>query len=455
MPKRIAIIGAGISGLATAYFLKQKIGSQAEIYLFEKSNRPGGWLQTIQKEEFRFECGPHSFRATGNGQLTLNVLESLGLQEQVVIPSANAFHRYIYDGKALQKMPLNMWQIPFNRLSRGWLSTIWKDLCGAKRVCEDESIHAFFTRRLGQYWTENLIDPFVSGIYAGDIHSLSLKSCFPLLDQWEQKHGSLFIGAWKHRSPDSSCSSFVKNMQSYPLYTLRNGMESFSIGLAKQLKECLHFQEEVTELSFSPDCATIQLQGGKRLTVDTVISTIPMFALSQLVSNIPDLSQQLQKLHYASVVVIHVGFKTPVLPQQGFGYLIPSSVQTPLLGCIWDSSIFPEQNHEINHTRLTFMIGGARHPEVQHRKDEEVRQLVLQSLRQQMGIQVVPDVMHVMRAKRAIPQYHVGYSDWKQEMLRLLHQTTFQRLYLTGSGWSGVSINDCISDAQHISQQMF
>src|SRR5205085_1978222 len=146
----------------------QLLGSKMQLTIIEKSERPGGWIETIQKEDFLFEQGPRSCRTKGAGQETLALIEALGLEDQVILPHANAKNRYVYTGQCLQRLPRTLWEIPFNSLTKGWLKALWQDWRMPKRQTEEESINAFFSRRIGKNWTETLIDPFVSGIYAGD-----------------------------------------------------------------------------------------------------------------------------------------------------------------------------------------------------------------------------------------------------------------------------------------------
>ena len=206
-----------------------------------------------------------------------------------------------------------------------------------KRQEEDESIQDFFSRRLGVSWTESLIDPFVSGIYAGDCSRLSLKSCFPLFDQWEQQQGSLLLGAWRHRSLVMDHSAFVQKMHRFPMFSFQEGMETLPKALARELNECLSLGQVITCLKPHEKGIEIQLDSGQSVIADHVVSTLPTFVLVPLLTAEPLLALKLKKLSYATVAVINVGFHQDVLPFKGFGYLIPSHLGLQVLGCVWDS----------------------------------------------------------------------------------------------------------------------
>lgn len=193
MSSHLVILGAGISGLAVGWFLRQSLGDKIRITILEKSNRAGGWIHTTNEKGFLFEHGPRSCRTSGNGRITLELIESLGLQDQVLIPDHQAKNRFIYDGNELRQIPKTLFEIPFRKLTKGWIKAFWKDLTSPISKDDDESIHAFFSRRFGKEWTDHLIDPFVQGIFAGDAEKLSIKSCFPLFHQWSKQKALFYV----------------------------------------------------------------------------------------------------------------------------------------------------------------------------------------------------------------------------------------------------------------------
>jgi oxygen-dependent protoporphyrinogen oxidase len=140
------------------------------------------------------------------------------------------------------------------------------------------------------------------------------------------------------------------------------------------------------------------------------------------------------------------------LPFKGFGYLVPSKWGLPILGCVWDSSVFPQQNRG-DQTRLTIMMGGSRHPEVEQMSESELIEYAQRVLREHLGIRADPQEVQIKKAQQAIPQFEVGYARWKREIQEVLHHLVPQ-LTLSGSGWTGVAINDCIAKARHLAQQV-
>ncbi len=325
------------------------------------------------------------------------------------------------------------------------------------RAEKEESVQTFFERRLSLEWVERLVDPFISGIYAGDCRQLSLKSCFPLLHEWEQKRGSLLRGAWGHRPAAQSKnpkSLFVQEMQRFPLFSFKKGMESLPQALALRLRESLRCNQTAGRLIFREKGAELFLESGEKLEADWMISTLPSFALSPLLASYPEVSASLRQLRYATVLIVNLGFRSSVLPMRGFGYLIPSCAGSPVLGCIWDSSLFPQQNQREQQTRLTVMLGGMHHPEVGEIPEQTGVEWALKALREHLNISCSPDVVQVKRAQAAIPQYELGYETWKRGLQEKLGRLS-SSFILSGSGFTGVSINDCVAEARKNAENLF
>lgn len=456
----IVILGAGISGLSVAWHLKRLLGSCIRLTILEKNQRPGGWIHTLQNHGFLFEQGPRSFRTRG-AEETLALIESLGLQDQIIFPHKNAKSRYLYQEfhpaktnqrTHLQQLPKRFWEIPLHPLTRNCLSALWRDWKMPKRKDEDETIYSFFSRRFGIDWAENLIDPLTTGIYAGDARTLSMKSCFPLYDQWEQEQGSLLRGAWFHPPPLNQPSLLAKKLKGFPIFSFKDGMGILPNALAAELKEHLSLGATVKRLYFDSDGVNVESNCGKKVIAHHLISTVPTYALATLFPSDSLIAHELSTLQYNGVVIVNIGFHKPVLPFKGFGYLVPSKFNSQVLGCVWDSSIFPQHGAE-GQTRLSLMLGGSKHPEALTLSDDILIDYAKQVMRQHMNITQEPAEIQIVRALKAIPQFEVGHTQWKIKLQSLaLH--SFPRLTISGTAWSGVSINDCIAHSYRIAKQL-
>jgi oxygen-dependent protoporphyrinogen oxidase len=443
----VVILGAGISGLSLGWFLKKKFGSKIKLSIMEKAERPGGWLATDHAQGFLFEKGPRSFRTKGAGAATLRLLRSLGLQEQVITGSPKAKDRYLLLDKRLQRVSLN----PFSFIIRNALPGLLNDLFQAKGDKNDESIGAFFRRRTSAFVTNTLIDPMAAGIYAGDIDRLSMRSCFPKLWEWEQSRGSLLMGMLRSKRRQEK-DPWIQSLQKHPLFSLKEGVEALPKALAHELKGHLWLNSPVTSLNLESDGRFQVSAPAMTLAADALFSTLPSYALANLVKS-PYLADLLRCIPYASVAVVNLGFRRKVLHLQGFGYLVPSNANEQVLGVVWDSSIFPEQNTHENETRLTVMIGGARHPEILQLSQEHLVKIALSAIRRHMDILWEPDAVQVTLAKEAIPQYRVGHH-LLLDAIEKAEADYSPRLRILGSSLYGVAVNDSIAMAEEVAQSL-
>ncbi len=372
--KKITILGAGISGLATAWYLHKQFGDKIQLTIIEKSDRIGGWIKTVEKEGFLFEIGPRGFRPH---PATLSLVEELGLTKELIPANNQARKRYLYvDGKL---QPLTPWFA----LRLGLLSVLWKERKIPPSTEEDETIESFFLRRTNRQITETLIDPLVSGIFGGDYRQLSIRSNFPTLFAWEQKYGSLTKGFFAREK---------KKKDKHSLYSFREGMETLPRAIAEQLPAEIKLSTPYDE----------------KIEADQIISCIPP-------TDIPKVT----------LTTVNLGYRTHVLPKKGYGYLIPSKEKEDILGVMWDSEIFPEQNgpHE---TRLCVIL----------RESPDPLKTALDALQKHLGITEKPDAHLITVAKECIPQLTVGHHERKYE------------------GVCTIGVNNCIAHAKEVATQL-
>lgn len=435
--KRIVILGAGISGLALGWFLKQRFGSSIDLMIFEGCCRAGGWIQTLEQDGFVFECGPRSCRTSGTGSETVQLIKEIGLEQEVISADPAAYRRYLYINKTLQPLPSNLWSALFSPLTKGLYKAIWRDLWAPQQNGEDESIHAFVSRRLGREVAERFFDPLCAGIYAGDIRQLSIQACFPSLSAWERDYGSLLRGAL----------FAPKNSAKHPIISFKKGMETLTRKLADELRHELRLNAPIKSMVADAHHVVLTPEEGISVKADHVYAAIPAAALSNLIR--PEMTP-LNDLSSTSVAVVNLGYNTPVLNHQGFGYLIPSGEKEEILGVVWDSAAFPQQNTHSQQTRLTVMIGGVHHPHFDALDASTLKNSAINSLSRQLGITAEPDASHISIARNAIPQYRVGH---RAQLGKIEQTLACSRPWLTilGSSYGGVSVNDCIAQARRIS----
>lgn len=424
---KVAILGGGIAGLALGWNLKRQ---GIDFTLYEKEARAGGWVQTSQAEGFVFEQGPHSCRTRGAGRATLELIEQLGLENEVIAASPNASKRFIYTQGSFKKVPVCPVSLLFSPWNTKILKALWNDWRTPQGDGKDESIYAFVSRRLSPQVAEDLFDPFTTGIFAGDIRQLSAQACFPFLTGLEQKHGGLIRGMWAQRKKkkEEEGSPFVQKMLKTSLFSFRKGMQTLTDALQDRLKEQIQLNKEAISVSKKGEGWELIFADGTKARADRLLITIPAKHAGKLLA--PELGQ----IPFASLTVVNLGYDRPVLPRDGFGYLIPSKEKDPIMGVIWDSSVFPEQNRNPQETRLTVML---------RTFEKDPLEVSQAALARQLKISVVPTATRVTVAKEAIPQYTIGHLARLQGIEAALPPS----IKLLGSSYRTLSVNDCIAAA--------
>jgi oxygen-dependent protoporphyrinogen oxidase len=442
---RIVILGAGISGLSLAWFLQKKFGNSLHITLLEASHRSGGWIQTIDNDNFQFELGPHSCRIRGSCPELLELIKDLELENELVPASKEAKKRFLFLNNKLIPFPHTLFSSLFSPLMKGVPQAIFRDLFSKRGDGSDESIYSFFTRRFGTEITERFIDPIVTGIYAGDIHSLSMQSSFPKLFQYEQQHRSVILGMLKQKKAKKES---LNGLGKQAIFSFRKGMQTLTDTLQQRLQSQISFNSKVEKIHFDQNSIEVSTSDGKLFQADHLFSTLPTWALVPLFAqHHKSLKDQLANIEYASLTIVHFGFNSLVLQQEGFGYLIPSNQKENILGVIWDSSVFPQHNKTPQETRLAVMIQGTLNK-------NEACKIAQGALKRHLGISHKPIECYVSTAPQAIPQYKIGHSEKIASIHRLAKQVS-PRLNLLGSAFNGVSIGDCIANANQTASSFY
>jgi oxygen-dependent protoporphyrinogen oxidase len=346
------IIGGGITGLSAAWALYRQ-NPDCKITLFERENRLGGWIQTCDEGGFFFEKGPRTFPKARSPHL-LHLIADLKL---AILPSdPSSAKRYIlHRGRLRTPASFLPALIPY----------FLRELFIRPSPLEDESIYDFATRRFSAKIAETFFDPLTLGIYGGDIHKLSIRSCFPAFYKWEQEKGSVLRGLF----------SGPKQKGERGLFTIRNGMETLIYELRRQIPMEILLNCPAEKISEREVFA-----GGKTWQADQVISALP-----------PPFPSR-------SLWVVHLAFAGDVLLKKGFGYLIPTQERESVMGVVFDSAIFPAQNRSAE-TRLTVMIRA---------EEKEPLTAALSALSRHLHIQTQPLYASHHLAQNAIPQFEVG-----------------------------------------------
>lgn len=441
------VIGAGITGLVTAYWL-HKAGK--EVLVLEEQPFTGGVMRSEQKAGFLLEWGPNSFQETPETQ---KLIESLGISTDLVTGDAK-MPRYVYLNRQLQAVPMSPPALIKSSLLtwRGKLRLLAEPFIGANTPGQEESIADFARRRLGKQIHDRLLSPFFSGVYAGNTERLSLPACFPSLAEWETNYGSLLKGAIKsaRAAKQKAQTPTIKRLCSF-----KTGMGNLPQALTKALSDAILTNCQINSIKAGAEGdyqVEFSQQGSQTISTKQLVLATPTSATAKLLSTlIPKVVQPLSEIEYASMVIVHTTLALNQLPKPltGFGFLVPRTEKIRLLGTIWNSSLFPDRAPTGEFLMTTF-IGGAHDPEAITLSDAQLTEIVTNELASILGIK--PKVVNIYRLAKAIPQYNLGHLARREQLEQLIKQCP--GIYLVGNYLRGVSVPDCIARGEQLANKI-
>ncbi|QFT88282.1 Protoporphyrinogen oxidase [Bacillus sp. THAF10] len=450
--KRVVIIGGGITGLSAAYYLQKESKEKnlnIEITLIEASNRLGGKIQTVKKDGYIIERGPDSFleRKKSAGRL----VKEVGLENQLVNNATG--QAFILLKGELHRMPEGaVMGIPTKLspfVTTGLFSPIGKIRAAADLILpayksegKDQSLGSFFRRRLGDEVVENLIEPLLSGIYAGDIDKLSLQSTFPQFQQVEEKYRSLILGI-KQTTPKQPAHKKKGMFQ-----TLRGGLQMLVGAIEDKLNQVKILKAvKVDTLKKNGDGYRLSLSNSKTIDCESVIVATPHHTIGNMMKDI-DYLAPLQQMNSTSVATIAMAFDASALKKDidGTGFVVSRNNDYTITACTWTHKKWPHTTPK-GKVILRCYVGRVGEEAIVDQSDEEIKKVVLDDLNKIMKIDAEPDFSIVTRWKEAMPQYAVGH----KEMLRQISErlaTDMPGVYLAGSSFEGVGLPDCIDSGE-------
>jgi protoporphyrinogen/coproporphyrinogen III oxidase len=462
---RIVIVGGGIAGLAAAYYATKKF-SNVQITLIESSDRWGGKITTdrvsFDDGQFIIEGGPDTFLATKPYATAL--CKELGLGERLHDTNPKQKNTYVLHHNKLEPLPDGLaMMIPTNVqaiLKSNLVSWFGKARMGmdflqpAKAVNGDESLGTFVSRRLGREAYENLIEPLMSGIYAGDGDLLSLASTFPYLRDLELKYGSLARGALEMRRKSSgkavqgSRSAFLTPTTGLAVIVeaLVNYLQSNNVDLRLNTKVLSidHLAPDTSHLA--PNSTWNLTLDIANLQADSLILATPAYVSGNLLGPVdPELASDLQGIPYASTATITLAYRQSDLPRplDGYGYVIPRREGRRALACTWTSTKFPHRAPD-DYALIRVFVGRAGQDIPWNEKD--LLALAKEELNLTLGITVEPLLSRIFLWDKAMPQYNLGHPEILKRIDAILNN--HPTLALAGNGYRGIGIPDCIHSGE-------
>ncbi len=459
---KVTVVGAGISGLATAFSVQQgarQLGLDVTLEVFEKNNCPGGKIRSEKVGDYLCEWGPNGF--LDSKPMTLDLCHEAELATQLLRSNDAARKRFIFDGDCLQRVPESASDF-FRSSLMSWpgkLRLAAEIVVPRRKDGADETLADFVRRRLGREALDQLVGPMASGIFAGDPETMSLRSCFPRIYELEQQYGGLIralllLARQKRRERRAGKAVAGAAGPGGILTSFVGGIQQLTDGLARHLEGSLRLGDAVVSITPSKEGFSLLTEGGNVHETEVLISAVPAMVLaSQVESFSVGMAEQLRQIPYAPMHVACFGYRRESVPKgiDGFGYLAARGSGLHSLGTLWSSSIFPGRAPD-GHVLLRTMFGGATRPESINLSDDEVQQRVQEDLRRTMDIKQRPQFVKIIRHTAAIPQYVSGHA----ARLRSLEGSAlaYPGLILVGNAFYGVGLNDCVAAANRAAKRV-
>jgi oxygen-dependent protoporphyrinogen oxidase len=446
------IIGAGVSGLVAAHRLK-KMGR--DLLLVECGDRVGGVIKSRGVEGFLIECGPNSLRGSHE---FLDLVEELNLTGELITADPRA-PAYVYADGRLQAVPMSPPALVKTKLisNAAKLRLLREPFVKARREGGEESVASFVRRRLGGEILERMVEPFLSGVYAGDPEELSVQACFPKLAEFEAEAGGVLRGALRAAKQSRKEAGWRKrSLRPYRLCSFRNGLSALPEALSESLGESLLTRARIIDISSTGGFEIKIEHRGEIKTVNssTLVIATPAYAAAHLLGGVaPEIAALVAEIPYVSIASVPLAYRAGQIARNldGFGFLAPRGEGLRTLGSIWNSCLFAGRAPE-GWVCLTNFIGGATDAEAIKLGDEELIRIVHGDLSKVLGVSGRPRRLPITRYERAIPQYALGHAARVERIESRLRE--IPGLWIAGNYLRGISLGDCIKQAERLAVEI-
>ena len=460
-PLSVIIVGGGITGLAAAWYLEKasrQSRTDLSVVLVERENVLGGKISTLNEDSFIVEGGPDGFLT--RKPWAFELANELGIADEVVYMQASGAS-LLRHGKLHRIPPGLMGPAPASRKDvwnasflswRGKLRAMLEPLVGRSKAGKRESLGGFLRRRMGAEFTDTLLEPLTAGIYGSDSYDMSLDALFPMLEEWEQRYGSITRGMREARKAargtDQPPSAF---------FSLNGGthrlVESVANGLERTETVGGRTAVAIDRIGNAAPLYRVTLDDERLFEADAVVLATPAQDAGDLVGSFaPGLAGLLGRMQSASAVSVYLAFRRENVahPLDGSGFLSPRSEQGPVAGCTWMSSKWPGRSPQDYVLLRAFM-----HTEVDASTGDSNAKLIdaaTEALRPLLGISGLPDRSWVRRWSDGLPQYKVDHTEWLESVDRELD--AHPGLFLCGASYRGVGVPDCIRQGRDAAERV-
>lgn len=456
--KRIVIIGGGITGLSTAYYLQQHLEAErleAAVTLVEAGEQLGGKIRTVRKDGFIMETGADSIVA--RKMSTGGLIDSLGLKERMVYNSAGRSFLHI-DGElkpipddAVFGIPISLESLAKSELvsAEGKVAALRDFYTKNETFTKEDSVGAFLKFFLGEELVERQIAPVLSGVYSGNLDELTIASTLPYLLDYKNEYGSIIQGLSENREK-------FQRAGNQKFLSFNTGLSAFIEAMEEKLERVeIRTLTRAESIEKAEGRYKIRFADRSEMEADAIVIAA-MHTAAQRMLHSPELDEEFDRLKTNSLISVYLGFEVPdeALPYDGTGFI--TAADSPLIcdACTWTSR---KWRHTSSHNKLLmrlFYKSSNPHYEVLSRMgEEELAETAVQDIKRAVGIEAVPSVRIVTKWEDAMPRYHLGHHEIIASLEEKMERN-FPGIYLAGCSYYGVGIPDCIANGEQTARRI-
>ena len=439
MKVNTVIIGGGISGLSTANFLSKKT---SDFLILEASDIVGGTINSSKLDGYTLENGPNT--VLDNNKAIQELLSDLNIKEELIYPNLKKIsNRYILINDRLEKIPLTIFEFLLTPILGIYSKIkIFSEILVPRHI-NDTDVESFIKRRFGKEFHDNLIVPFLTGIYADTTSKMSTKNTLKKMWELEQKHGSIIVGLIKEKNKNSKAK----------IFTIDGGLSKITELLSKKFINQLMLNTKVSNIVKLNESYKITLNEGEDIFCNKIISTIPSYSLKDIVFD-DKLKNVLSKVNYNPIDVFHFGFDRDALNIKidGFGLLTKPQDKKSFLGVLFSSNIF--EHVSINKKFLiTVLAGGDRQKDLCKKSPKFLERQILNEILPLLRLKSEPEFKNHFRWSKGIPSYSMSVTKL-QRYIKIFEESN-KGFYIIGNFHLGVSVSDCVKNSKELIDTKF
>lgn len=451
--KKVVVIGGGITGLSTAYYLQKNAresGSEIHITVVEANERLGGKIRTVQDGEFTMETGADSIvtRKTNAAEL----IEEIGLKDQVVYNATGI--SYIYSDGKLKQIPKDaVFGIPTSIESLATTELVsaegkveaLKDLYTPnERFTKDDSVGDFLEAFLGKEFVEKQIGPVLSGVYSGKLSDLTIASTLPYLIDYKNEYGSIITGLSENKAKFQSGGG--KKFLSF-----QHGVSEMIDGIENQLSNSEIIKGIAAEdlKPLANGGYEITLMDGRLLEADVVVISTLSTSARKLLRN-TSLDEEFSQFKNSSLISVYMAFDVPdeELPADGTGFITSDSEDVKCNACTWTSRKWEHTSTNGRLlVRLFYKSTNPHYDELVKLTEDELLQVGMQDIKTSLGISSQPLTYDVTKWHEVMPNYHITHHRIVKSLEAKMEEL-MPNVLLAGCSYYGVGIPDCIANGE-------